>query len=72
MDVFDRAQLLEMAERERLIAAARQKVTCGEAAEQCACGAAISAERRKALPGVRMCVECARVLERRNGLLKRA
>ena len=41
------------------VAAARQRLPAGEAAEECDdCGEPIPAGRRKAVPGVRTCIKC--------------
>lgn len=68
-DIFDRATELEERDRELALQrhrARRPQVAPGswrdESAKWCeghACGARIPDARRRALPGVRLCVECA-------------
>lgn len=71
MDIFDRAQELEAAERDRLIQQERAATPTGEALDECErCGNEIPDERQAALPGVRTCVECARDIERMRTLFK--
>ncbi len=46
---------------------ARSRLSRGESATHCEeCGVAISEARRKAIPGVRLCVSCQAELERRQ------
>ncbi len=46
---------------------AREKLPSGESLARCEeCGEEIPERRRKALPGVRLCVECQAELERRE------
>jgi phage/conjugal plasmid C-4 type zinc finger TraR family protein len=73
MDVFDRAQLLELADRERCIAQTRaQAATAGAALAECeGCGDDIPAARQQAVPGVRRCIDCARASESFPKLFKR-
>ena len=65
MDLEDRAQELEQQQRDDAIAAARGAPVQGKwqnlSAKWCeagACGARIPDERRRAIPGVKFCVEC--------------
>jgi phage/conjugal plasmid C-4 type zinc finger TraR family protein len=71
----DMATDVEMADREAAIALAaiararRAKTDLrpdGVSAKLCACGANIPKARRKALPGVRQCIDCARDKELLN------
>lgn len=72
MDVFDRAQQIELAERERHIAEARALALRGPSLAECeGCGAEIPGERQRALPGVRECIDCARQRELAHKLFKR-
>lgn len=96
MDQFDRAQELEMAEREAAIRVARRAfgphpsplpvpargipaesgskaARSGETGEgalkatHCEdCGEPIPEQRRKALPGVTLCVECKKIFEKQG------
>lgn len=74
MDLADRAQLLEEAERADALArrahrVARERAQRWRAAsavhcEAPGCGERIPAARRRALPGVRLCVPCQERAER--------
>ncbi|WP_024302239.1 TraR/DksA family transcriptional regulator [Pseudogulbenkiania sp. MAI-1] len=65
MDPFDRAQELEMEEREAAIAAARDLVGRGVSASECDdCGVPIPPARQLAAPGCTRCVDCQNVRER--------
>lgn len=62
-DLFDQAQELEELMRAEAIERSRwHGGACS--AEQCDCGAEIPEERRRALPGVQTCVDCAAAMER--------
>ncbi len=68
-DIYDRATDLEEAERDRALAEVRGRVQHGDwqvlSAVECAeCGEFIDLARRKALPGVQLCIECAEAAER--------
>lgn len=64
MDIYDRAQQLEAAERDHCIAQARRAVPTGESPVGCEhCTGLIEPARRLALPGVRTCIGCARAHE---------
>lgn len=73
-DEADRAEALERRARERGVAAAsaaaaelhrpRDPEPCED------CGEQIEAERRRAVPGARRCVECQAARERRQGGLR--
>jgi len=72
MDVFDRAQEAELSAWRRLNEAPTVQVERrGRPPSRCECGGEIEPARRKALPGVRTCIECALALERGNRTLKR-
>lgn len=67
---MDRAQAREEEMRQDALdeRSRRSPAADGESAAECTeCGQAIPAERRKALPGVKTCVECQRDLERTQG-----
>ena len=60
-DVFDRAQALELAEYEHNQAKGILPKPIKESAKWCTapgCGERIPEDRRKAVPGVQMCIEC--------------
>jgi len=64
MDVFDRAQALELAEYERNQRAALLPEPIAESAKTCAeCDAPIPQARRLAVPGITLCVACQQRLE---------
>lgn len=67
-DVFDRAQEREAELRADALAdqARLHPQPEGESAQVCGCGEPIPEARRRALPGVRTCVECQRDIERRG------
>ena len=67
-DVFDRAQDREAELREDALAehARSHPQPCGESALVCDCGEPIPEGRRKAIPGVRTCIECQKDIERRS------
>lgn len=69
-DLVDQAQALEQMHREAAMAAhASRSTLCAEAATHCEaprCGQAIPDARRRAVPGVRLCVECQAELERQG------
>lgn len=49
------------------LAFVRQNLPSGESAHACAeCGESIPAARRRALPGVQLCVDCQEVLDRQQ------
>lgn len=69
MDQFDRAQALEMAQREEAIANARfgalESIPGAVTALVCLeCGCDIPQARREALPGVMRCVDCQQDFEK--------
>lgn len=72
-DEGDAAQAREAEQRDDAISEVRRQVQHGDwrvmSAKWCetpACGVRIPDERRKAVPGVRLCVECAGELEKRT------
>ncbi|HGH3389782.1 TPA: TraR/DksA C4-type zinc finger protein [Citrobacter freundii] len=67
-DVLDQLQEQEELLHQLHIQAARQKfATKGESLPRCEkCGNRIQERRQKAIPGVRTCAECQRVLEIRQ------
>ena len=75
-DIFDRATEREEQMREAAIEEQQRRAHLGDpaqweslSAKWCegeACGARIPDARRKALPGVRLCVDCAAAEERRR------
>lgn len=72
-DDADRAQEIEEAAREDGIAEVRRRVQHGDwnvlSAKWCeapACGERIPEARRRAIPGVRLCIECAHRTENRT------
>jgi phage/conjugal plasmid C-4 type zinc finger TraR family protein len=70
MDIFDRAQEKEQRDREAAIAAQRARAPFGESAKRCTrygCGVPIPLARRLAVPGVKFCIDCQRVMERLRG-----
>lgn len=64
-DAMDHVQ--DLIENERsTVEASRPEVAASASAEECDdCGAEIPAVRRQAVPGCRLCVECADLAERR-------
>jgi len=67
MDLFERAQKLELEEREAHIAERQARVPHGQPATHCIdCGGEIPQERQAAAPGLR-CTRCQSAVERRNG-----
>ena len=73
MDPFDRAQELEMIQREEAIAKQRMRFTALAAAPEvevaldCVeCGVEIPAQWREALPGVFRCVDCQQIHEQQQ------
>lgn len=67
-DVFDRAQEREAELRDDALAehARHHPLPSGESALVCECGEPIPEARRRAITGVRTCIECQRDIERRN------
>ena len=67
-DVLDQLQEQEDLINRLHIDAVRQRLSVkGESLERCeCCGNGIQERRQKAIPGVRTCTECQRVLEIRN------
>jgi phage/conjugal plasmid C-4 type zinc finger TraR family protein len=50
------------------VARARGALASGESLADCAeCGESIPAARRRAVPGVRLCIDCQQALDARNG-----
>ena len=69
MDIWDRATAKEEQDREDAIARARARAPRGVSRERCAnavCGQEIPEERRRAIPGVRFCVECQQLNEKKE------
>ncbi len=67
MDVFDRASETEALFREQALAAQALRMPRGNSATHCRepdCGVEIPEERRLALPGVQICVDCQQRKER--------
>jgi phage/conjugal plasmid C-4 type zinc finger TraR family protein len=67
MDFCDIASDLEQLERDVALAALRSP-PAGESAKWCegeACGVRIPDKRRRAVPGVRLCVDCQTITERK-------
>lgn len=61
MDVFDQATQAEEQFREQALARQAARALKGESATHCQspdCGVEIPEERREALPGVQVCVDC--------------
>ena len=59
MDIIDHASEREMADRELALAARLVHRASGVSASHCLdCGEPIPPERRRALPGVTLCVDC--------------
>ena len=70
-DPFDQASRIEEEARSRAEAAVRGRVRCGDwrviSANWCeTCGDFIPVARRRAVPGVRLCVSCQADAERRR------
>lgn len=73
-DLYDRATEVEEAQREDALAAQQRRAHLGEprdwrtlSARRCvACGTPIPEARRKALPGVDECVDCASLRQQRE------
>lgn len=67
MDVFDRASETEALFRDQALRAQAARMPTGVSATHCRsidCGAEIPEERRRALPGVQLCVNCQLFAER--------
>ena len=65
MDIADHASEREMADRELALAARRTRHSSGVSASHCRdCGEPIPLERRQALSGVTLCVDCQALQER--------
>ena len=63
-DMFDRAQSLEEAQRERAIQAQAMRSGSGPALMQCMdCGEGIPEMRRRAVAGCRRCIDCQTMAE---------
>lgn len=63
-DDVDQASALEIAQRERAIAAVRAKLK-GDGSDDCAdCGEPIPAGRRQAVPSATRCIACQALAER--------
>lgn len=69
MDVCDIGSEIEQMQREQALARTRAGQTpAGESAQWCkepGCGARIPEARRRAVPGVRLCIDCATSHEQR-------
>lgn len=74
-DVFDRAQDLELEQREAAIQAVRQQINVfTPSAEFCEvpdCESPIPEARRRAIPGCRFCVDCQERIEQNQALFAR-
>lgn len=58
-DIFDRAQELELRQREEALAAFASTISHGNSYSHCDdCGDPIPDARRKAVPGCTRCVDC--------------
>ena len=67
-DMFDRASEVEEGFRADALRRQAQRSPRGESAKWCegpACGERIPDERRAAIPGVRLCVDCQDLAEKR-------
>lgn len=65
-DIWDQATLREELDREACLDAVRSRVPHGDSLLNCdQCGDEIAEERRRALPGVKLCIHCAELNERR-------
>ena len=63
-DMFDRAQELEEAQRERAIQAQAMRMGAGASLMQCQdCGEDIPQARRRAVAGCRRCIGCQSAME---------
>lgn len=69
MDLYDRATATEEIYRAQALEAQRLRAVRGVSARHCQapdCGIAIPAARRRALPGVQLCIDCQAATERKS------
>ena len=67
MDQFDQAQELDALYRRQALDAHRRRLPTGESLSHCLeCGEEIPETRRRLLPGVHTCVDCAKELEKKE------
>lgn len=67
MDQFDRAQELEQIAREKAITYQQSKMLQGDSAYECEdCGEPIPEPRRLAVKGVKKCIDCQTIKEKRE------
>lgn len=67
-DPLDRAAQIEQEQRDDALAAQRRKMPYGKSALSCTeCNARIPPARRKAVPGVQLCVSCQESKEQVKG-----
>lgn len=67
MDQFDRAQELEQIARDKAISYQQSKMAQGESAHECEdCGEPIPEQRRLAVTGVKTCIDCQTIKEKRG------
>ena len=67
MDQFDRATELEELARDKAIAFQRSKVQPGASFEQCEdCGVKIPAARKLIVAGVKTCIDCQKIHEKKG------
>lgn len=67
MDIFDQATEHEQRFRDQALRAAAAQMPRGASATHCRapdCGIEIPAQRRRALPGVELCIDCQTIKER--------
>ncbi len=66
-DMFDRAQELELRQREEALVRQAAKLSTGAGLSHCMdCGEAIPEKRRQCTPGCKRCVTCQHDYEERN------
>lgn len=67
MDDIDRAQAADTQHREQALKAMARGRTTGKSKSKCIdCEAPIPEARRKAVPGVKRCVKCEELIEKRR------